>query len=60
MGRRFLEHLKPLAAHRWRVTGEAGDVSARASKTCNETTADRVADTNKYNRYVSSERLEYR
>src|SRR5262245_36226859 len=57
MGRSFLEHLKPLATHRWCVTGETGDISARAGKTCNKATADRVADTNKYNRYVSGEGL---
>jgi hypothetical protein len=41
MWRSFLEHLKPLAAHRWCMTGETGDISARASK---KATADRVAD----------------
>jgi hypothetical protein len=36
------------------VTGEAGDISARASKACNKATADRVADTNKYKRFAPS------
>jgi hypothetical protein len=60
VGRSFLEYFKPLAAQRGCVTGEAGNISARASKTCNKATADRIANADKHNWYVSGDRLEYR
>src|SRR5262245_53463134 len=58
--RSLLEYLKPLATHRRFVAGKTGDVAARTSKTCNKAAANRVADTDKHDRYISGDRLEHR
>src|SRR5262249_62285193 len=58
--RSLLEYLKPLATHRRFVAGETGDIAARTSKTCNKAATDRIADTDKHDRYISRDRLEQR
>ena len=56
--RSLFQYVQPFAPHRTIVSRASGDIAAGMRETGNESGADRITDTEEYNRHIPRYRLE--